>query len=106
RRGGVLQRESVRRPPSARHAGAGRRRPRRLQLRRPEHGGPELLPLRRSGGRNRRPRETALGCVVSTTLPDADRSGQERMTASSWTCIPVVAPHCLVPSPVFAGGLA
>src|SRR5262249_5626395 len=44
RRGGVLQRESVRRPPSARHAGAGRRRPRRLQLRWPEHGRPELLP--------------------------------------------------------------
>ena len=51
------------------------------QLRRPEHGCAELLPLRRSGGRNRRPRDTALGSVVSKTLPDADRAGQERLTA-------------------------
>src|SRR5215813_9937347 len=91
RRGGVLQRESVRRPAAARQAGAGHRRPWRLQLRRPEYGCAELLPLRRSGGRNRRPRDTALGSVDSKTLPDADRAGQERLTAWSWVCISVVA---------------
>src|SRR5262245_17497172 len=81
RRGGVRQPESVRRPAAARQAGAGRRRPWRLQLRRPDHGCSEPLPLRRSGGPNRRPRDTALGSVVSKTLPDADRAGQERLTA-------------------------
>ena len=73
--------ESVRRPAAARQAGARRRRPWHIQHGRPEHGCAELLPLRRSGGRNRRPRDTALGSVVSKTLPDADGAGQERMTA-------------------------
>ena len=82
RRGGVRHPESVRRPAAARQAGAGRRRPWRLQLRRPEHGCAELLPLRRSGGRNRRPRDTAVASVDPGTLPDADGAGQERMTAS------------------------
>src|SRR5207253_2834329 len=63
RRGGVLHRESVRRPAAARRARAGHRRPRRLQLRRPEHGRAELLPVRRSRGRHRRPRDAALGSV-------------------------------------------
>ena len=71
--------QSVRRPAAARQAGARRSRPWRLQLPGgPEHGCDELLPLRRSGGRNRRPRDTALGSVVSRTLPDADRAGQKR----------------------------
>jgi hypothetical protein len=43
----------------------------RLQSRRPEHGCAELLPLRRSGGRDRRPRDTDMANVVSITLPDA-----------------------------------
>ena len=71
RRGGVRQPESARRPAAARPAGAGRRRPWRLQRRRPEHGGADRLPLRRSGGRNRRPRNTAVAGVDSRTLPDA-----------------------------------
>ena len=84
RRGGVRHPESVRRPAAARQAGAGRRRPWHLQLRRPDHGCAELLPLRRSGGRNRRPRDTAVASVDPGTLPDADGAGQERMTAWSW----------------------
>src|SRR5438132_1378344 len=81
RRGGVRQPESVRRPAAARQAGAGRSRPWRLQLRRPEHGCAERLPLRRSGGRDRRPRETGVASVDSRTLPDAPGAEQERMTA-------------------------
>src|SRR5947209_16207906 len=81
RRGGVRHPESVRRPAAARQAGAGRSRPWHLQLRRPEHGCAELLPLRRSGGRNRRPRNAAVAGVDSRTLPDADGAGQERLTA-------------------------
>ena len=77
RRGGVRQPESVRRPAAARQAGAGRSRPWRLQLRRPDHGCAELLPLRRSGGRDRRPRDTALASVDSRTLPDAVGAEQE-----------------------------
>src|SRR5205814_1504513 len=86
RRGGVRHPESVRRPAAARQAGAGRSRPWRLQLRRPEHGCAELLPLRRSGGRNRRPRDTAMASVDPRTLPDADGAEQERMTVWSWGC--------------------
>ena len=71
RRGGARQPESVQRPAAARQAGAGHRRPWRRQLRRPEHGHAKLLPLRRSGGRDRRPRDTALASVDSRTLPDA-----------------------------------
>ena len=47
--------------------------------RRADHGCAELLPLRRSGGRNRRPRDTALGSVVSRTLPDAVGDEPERV---------------------------
>src|SRR5262249_17810815 len=71
RRGGGRHPASVRRPAAARQAGAGRSRPWRRQLRRPEHGCAELLPLRRSGGRNRRPRDTAVASVDPGTLPDA-----------------------------------
>ncbi len=67
--GGVRHPESVRRPAAARQAGPGHSRPRRLQHRRPEHGCAELLPLRRSGGRNHRPRDTALGSVVQERFP-------------------------------------
>ena len=66
RRGGARQPESVQRPAAARQAGAGRRRPWRRQLRRLDHGHAKLLPLRRSGGRDRRPRDTALASVDST----------------------------------------
>src|SRR5262245_19714962 len=83
RRGGVPHPESVRRPAADRQAGAGRSRPWRLQLRRPEHGCAELLPLRRSGGRNRRPRDATVASVVPGTLPDADGAEQERMTVWS-----------------------
>ena len=82
RRGGARQPESVQRPAAARQAGAGHRRPGRRQLRRPDHGDVQLLPLRRSGGRNRRPRDAAVASVDPGTLPDADGAGQERMTAS------------------------
>ena len=71
RRGGARQPESVQRPAAARPAGARHRRPGRRQLRRPEHGHAKLLPLRRSGGGERRPRDTALGSVDSRALPDA-----------------------------------
>ena len=54
------------------------RRPWRCQLRRPEHGHAKFLPLRRSGGRDRRPRDTALGSLGSRTLPDAAGDEQER----------------------------
>ena len=47
----------------------------------PSHGDAQLLPLRRSGGRNRRPRDTAVASVDSRTLPDADGAEQERVTA-------------------------
>src|SRR5262249_55410767 len=77
-RRGVPHAESERRPAAPRQTGAGRSRPWHLQHGRPEHGGAELLPLWRSGGRNRRPRDTALGSVVSTPLPDG--VGQERVT--------------------------
>ena len=72
RRGGARQPESVQRPAAARQAGARHRRPGRRQLRRPDHGDVQLLPLRRSGGRNRRPRDTAVASVDPRTLPDAD----------------------------------
>jgi len=78
RRGGARQPESVQRAAAARQAGAGRRRAWRRQLRRSEHGHAKLLPLRRSGGRDRRPRDTALGSVGSRTLPDAGGDEQER----------------------------
>ena len=86
RRGGVLHRESVRRPAAARRTRAGHRRPRRLQLRRPEHGRAELLPVRRSSGRDRRPPDSALGRMVSKTFPDADGAEQEPMTAFPSSC--------------------
>src|SRR5262249_20184215 len=79
--GGVRHPESVRRPPAARQAGAGRSRPWHHQLRRPDHGCAEPLPLRRSGCRNHRPPAPAVGHVVSKTLPDADGGEQERMSA-------------------------
>ena len=104
RRGGARHPESVRRPAAARQAGAGRRRPWRRQLRRPDHGCAELLPLRRSGGRNRRPRDTAVASVDSRTLPDADGAEQERMTAWSWECTPVVAPAVWFPPLVLGEG--
>ncbi|MCU1337322.1 MAG: Activator of Hsp90 ATPase [Bryobacterales bacterium] len=50
-------------PAAARQAGAGRSRPWRLHLRQPEHGCSELLALRRSGGREPRPRNTAVASV-------------------------------------------
>jgi uncharacterized protein YndB with AHSA1/START domain len=77
RRGGARNPESVQRPAAARQAGAGRRRPRRRQLRRPEHGHAKFLHLRRSGGRDRQPRDTALASVDSRTLPDAVGDEQE-----------------------------
>ena len=51
------------------------------------HGDAQLLPLRRSGGRNRRPRDTAVASVDPGTLPDADGAEQERMTAWSWPSV-------------------
>src|SRR5205823_5975566 len=101
RRGGVRQPESVRRPAAARQARAGRSCPWHLQLR-PEHGCAELLPLWRSGGQDRRPRETAVASVDPGTLPDADGAGQERMTALSWGCISVVS--CVVWFPLAYSG--
>src|SRR5437899_11568412 len=83
RSGRVRQPKSVRHPATARQAGASRSRLWSRQLRRPDHGWAECLPLRRSDGRNRRPPDPALGRVVSKTLPNADRAGQERMTASN-----------------------
>ena len=80
RRGGVRQPETVRHPAAARQAGTGCSRPGSLQHGRPQHGCAEPLPLRRSGGQQRRPRATALGRVDPETLPDADGAGQERMT--------------------------
>src|SRR6266566_4301802 len=56
---------------------AWRRRPWRRQLRRRDHGHAKLLLLRRSGGRDRRPRDTALASVDSRTLPDAVGDEQE-----------------------------
>ena len=52
------------------------------------HGDAQLLPLRRSGGRNRRPRDTAVASVDPGTLPDAHGAEQERMTAWSWGALP------------------
>ena len=69
--------ESVQRPAAARQAGARHRRPWRRQLRRPDHGHAQLLPLRRSGGRDRRPRDAALASVDPRTLPDAVGAEQE-----------------------------
>jgi uncharacterized protein YndB with AHSA1/START domain len=60
---GTRHPEAVQCPGAARQAGAGRRLPWRLQLRRPEHGHAKLLPLWRSGGRDCRPRDTALASV-------------------------------------------
>ena len=77
------QPRSVHRPAAARHAGARHGRPGRRQLRRPDHGDAQLLPLRRSGGRDRRPRDTALARVDPGTLPDAPGAEHERMTAWS-----------------------
>ena len=57
-----------------------------FNMRRPEHGCAELLSLRRSGGRDRRPRDTAVASVDPGTLPDAPGVEQGRMTASSWGC--------------------
>src|SRR5438552_8194922 len=71
RSGRVRQPKSVRHPATARQAGASRSRLWSRQLRRPDHGWAECLPLRRSDGRNRRPPDPALGRVVSKTLPDA-----------------------------------
>src|SRR5262249_25313334 len=91
RRGGVPHPESGRRPAAARQPRAGRSRPWQLRLRRPGHGCAEPLPLRRSGSRNRRPRDTAVASVAPGTLPNADGAEQERMNPWSWACIPVVA---------------
>src|SRR3989454_9939287 len=72
RRRGACYRESLRRPAAARQAGAGHSRPWRRHLSQwPERGGDELIPVRRSGGRNRRPRDTAVASVDPGTLPDA-----------------------------------
>src|SRR6059036_3575859 len=72
RRGGACHRESLRRPAEARPAGAGHSRPWRRHLSQwRERGGDELVPVRRSGGRNRRPRDTAVASLVPGTLPDA-----------------------------------
>src|SRR5262249_43333505 len=80
RRGGVSHRESVRRAAEARQAGARHSRPWRRHLSRwPRHGGDELVSVRRSGGRNRRPRNAAVASVVPGTLPDAAGAEQERM---------------------------
>src|SRR5947208_524347 len=65
-------RESLRRPAEARQAGAGHSRPWRRHLSQwPDRGGDELIPVRRSGGRNRCPRDTGLAGVAPGTLPDA-----------------------------------
>jgi len=48
-----------------------------VKLRRPDRGHAKFLPLRRSGGRDRRPRDTALASVDSRTLPDAGGDEQE-----------------------------
>ena len=66
----------LRRPAAARHAGTRRRRPGRLQLRRPEHGRAHHLPLRRPGGRDRRPRDTAVAGVDAGAIPHAWDTGQ------------------------------
>ena len=50
----------------------------RRQLRRLDHGHAQLLPLRRSGGRDSRPRDAALASVDSRTLPDAVGDGRGR----------------------------
>ena len=70
RRGRARERTSVQRAGAARHAGARRRRSRRRQLRRLD-GHAQFLSLRRSGNRDRRTRDTALGRVDSRTLSDA-----------------------------------
>jgi uncharacterized protein YndB with AHSA1/START domain len=77
RRGGARQPESVQRAAAARQAGDGHRRAWRRELRRPEHGHAKLLPLRRSSGRDRCPRDTALASVDSRTLPGAVGGEQE-----------------------------
>src|SRR5215472_12095044 len=91
RRGGARHPESAQRPAEARQAGTGHGCPWRRQLRRPDHGHAELLPLRRSGGRDRRPRDTALASVDSRTLPDAVGDEQDWMIAWSWECTSIVA---------------
>jgi uncharacterized protein YndB with AHSA1/START domain len=82
RRIGVRQPKSERLAGAARQAGVGRCCLRLIRHGRPDHGGGELLPLRRSGGRNRRPRDTAVASVDSRTLPDAAGDEQERMNMS------------------------
>ena len=70
RRGGVTHRGSVRRPAEARQAGARHRRPWRRHLsRRTGRGGDELVPVRRSGGRNRRPRNAAWQAWMQERFP-------------------------------------
>ena len=62
RRGGVRHPESVRRPAAARHSRGRASPPLAPSIYGGQsHGGVELLPLRRSGGRNRRPRDAACG---------------------------------------------
>src|SRR5207253_2672838 len=75
RRGGVRHPESIRRPPTARHAGAGRRRARHHRHGRPDHRRAEPVPVRRPGRRNGRSRDAAVGRVVSKALPNADGAG-------------------------------
>src|SRR5215211_7774736 len=73
-------RESLRRPAEARQAGAGHSRPWRRHLSQwPERGGDELIPVRRSGRRNRRSCDTRVASVAPGTLPNAGGSEQERM---------------------------
>ena len=60
----------------------------------PGHGGDELVPVRRSGGRDRRPRDTAVAGVVSGTLPDADGAEQERMIDVLGRLLPAGRPAC------------
>ena len=76
RRGGGRRPGSARRAAAARPAGAWHRRPVHHGSRRLGHGGVQLLPLRRSGGRNRRPRDAAVAGVDPGTLPDAGGAEQ------------------------------
>ena len=66
----------------------------------PSHGGAELLPLRRSGGRNRRPRDTAVASVDPGTLPDAD--GAEPGGHPMKTRFAVLAAAILLPTAALA----
>jgi len=49
------------------------------------HGGDELVSIRRSDGRKRRPRNAAVASVVPGTLPDADGDQERMRIRGRWT---------------------